>query len=379
MRFSRLLKLTLAVSFLFASHSATADTFKKKPRPTPAPQIQKPETPKPVVVRPLETVRELTILTYNVLNLKTSVGLHERMPDGNFQKKSEPQSKSGRQILGVVKAIKSANPDIAIFEEIEGVDTLASFNREYLDSQYTTHIMRGNDGRGIEIGFIVKKDLPLAISFETHRDVTWQDPILRRKTPLFSRDLPTLIIRRANQPTSPPVLIVMGNHAKSKRDRSGDFESRVWRTAQYEGMAEIIEDYQARFGPEVPLVLAGDFNTDVTGRKSSDKEVEPVRKMLVEAFDVVGLSHEERITHSFHPQGGNTIYAQVDAVFVSKILEPTITSAYVYRYTNDDGSVRPIPRSYDERAKNPSDHYPVVVKLKTSRIFPEAFGLPIPD
>jgi hypothetical protein len=139
-------------------------------------------------------------------------------------------------------------------------------------------------------------------------------------------------------------------------------------------MASIIDDYRARFGEDVPMIVGGDFNTDIT----DGKEMGPIHERLLDVFDIVGLTGQSRVTHSYFPPGGPVDYQQVDAIFISEILKPNVLSASVYRYKDGNGNELPLPRSFNERQKNPSDHYPVVLKLKTSRIFPEAFGIPVP-
>lgn len=328
-----------------------------------------------VAKRPLATVREIKVLQYNVENLFMSVGKHERTDEGDFKRVSDAEIKPAWELEGVAKPMREFDPDLMVLEEVESVDSLAKFNKEYLGASYRPLLVKGNDERGINIGFYVKQDLPLDITIESHKDMQWTDPVTGKTGPLFSRDLPAVLVRREGE-TGSPLLIVLGNHAKSKRDRNGDPLSEKLRSAQYEGVAEIIDGYRSKYGKDVPIMMAGDFNTDVRNSAS----VKPVRDRLVDAFDVKGVSGPDRVTHSFHPHGGKTEYNQIDAVFVSPSLAKSIVDARVYRYKDANGNVKPLPRTYDERSQNPSDHFPVMVKVSTEKIFPEAHAgqAPIP-
>ncbi|MES2963550.1 MAG: hypothetical protein V4760_06640 [Bdellovibrionota bacterium] len=318
--------------------------------------------------RALDTVREIKILQYNVENLFMTVGKHERVPEG-FRRVTDSEIKPAHELEGIAKPMREFDPDLMVMQEIESVDSLARFNKDYLGGKYRPLLVKGNDERGINIGFYVKQDLPLDITIESHKNTQWTDPTSGRTQNLFSRDVPAVMIRRQGE-VGAPLLIVLGNHAKSKRDRDGDPLSERLRAAQYQGVGKIIDGYRAKYGKDVAIVMAGDFNTDVRTSAS----VKPVRDRMVDAFDVKGLQGPARVTHTYHPNGGKAEYNQIDAIFVSPSLSRSIVAAGVYRYKDASGREKPLPRTYDERGTNPSDHFPVMVKVSTEKIFPEAHG-----
>ena len=80
------------------------------------------------------------------------------------------------------------------------------------------------------------------------------------------------------------------------------------------------------------------------------------------------LSNRERVTHTYHPRNGPTSYNQLDAILVNKNASELVLDAKVYRYKNKLGEKRPLPSSYAERELNPSDHFPVVLKLDLSHL-----------
>ena len=166
-------------------------------------------------------------------------------------------------------------------------------------------------------------------------------------------------------------MIILGNHAKSKRDRSGDPLSEMVRVAQYKAMGDIIDGYRKKYGQDVPLMMAGDFNTDVPTSAS----VKPIRDRMDDTLDIAGVKGLDRTTQSFHPRNGAAQYSQLDAVMVTPSLANSVEEAKVYRYKDQNGNEKPLPTSFNERALNPSDHFPVFVRITTEKIFPEAYPL----
>ncbi|UPT73583.1 MAG: hypothetical protein M0D55_17240 [Elusimicrobiota bacterium] len=179
---------------------------------------------------------------------------------------------------------------------------------------------------------------------------------------MFSRDLTSLVVRA--EPGGKPLFVLFGTHFKSKRDRDGrDPESRIMRGAQVRRSAEIIGRYRKEFGRDVPVMIAGDFN----GVVPDEPEFRPLFEAagLIDAFDAAPNppSGKDRVTHTFHPRGGATHQGQMDAILVSKSLRGAVKAAEVYRYKDDQGRAKPIPRTYEERSQNPSDHFPVILTL----------------
>lgn len=312
--------------------------------------------------------KKITLTTYNVLNLKQMVGRFE--PDINTGKrvKTKPEKeKPQSQIEGVAKAIKELNPDILFLQEVEGEASLGNFAEHDLQSQWRPLIIKGNDSRGIHIGVLVKKTIPLKFEYLSHREEPFSSenhPDLKK---VFSRDFPVLI---AKSPTGgEPLFMLAGVHGKSKRsENKQDPESREIRTAQAERMVEIIKDYQQKY-PGTPFLVLGDFNAEV----HTEPEYEALRSFKVK--DVLDLTpgalpigDPGRITHTFHPNGGSTKASQLDSILVAPPHDDIVLKAGVYRYKNEDGTLKPIPKTYAEREQNPSDHYPLWTELDLQKI-----------
>lgn len=316
-------------------------------------------------VRSLESIKQLKVGSYNVENLFEQVGSH--VPDpanpGKLKKVSDAKPKPEWAMREEGKIILENDLDIVTLAEVEDVKALEDFNARFLGGKYRVFLIEGNDERGIDIAFLVKKDLPFNIEQRSHKEETWTDPVLGGgPTKLFSRDLTSLVVRAPGK--TQPLFVLFGTHYKSKRDRDGrDPESVIMRTAQVQRTAEIMERYRREFGADVPMMIAGDFN----GAVADEAAYKPLYAAagLTDSFDAAPTpsTPEERITHTYHPRGGPAHYAQMDAVLVSKSLKGAVQSAKVYRYKNPDGTVRAIPKTYEERELNPSDHFPLIVTL----------------
>lgn len=299
------------------------------------------------VTRYLRDLPRLRLMTYNLENFYIE-------PGG-----SKVQLKSPEKVQGVAEVVLDQRPDILIVQEVQSQSALETFNRDFLKERYETYLIEGNDGRGINVGFLVKKDLAVSVELQSHKDFKWIDPVKNVEEVIFSRDLPALIIRETE--SSRPSLVIFGNHGKSKRDRPGDPESLKLRTAQIEAIAYITQAYKQRFGEDTPIVVAGDFNTNV----GNGPELRPLRADFVDAFDVSPTERNglDRSTHTFHPRGKQVQAHEMDAFFLNEMLVDAVKSARVYRYRDRNGIEKPLPETYDLRAENPSDHFPVVVDI----------------
>lgn len=323
--------------------------------------------PSTLGLRPLSSIQELRMGTYNVLNLFQMVG--KWVPDphrhGKRNKVAEAKNKHDHQLREEAKVILEADLDVVVLQEVENVAALKEFNDRYLEGKYRAILIEGNDERGIDIGFLVKKDLPFDIEQRTHKDETWVDPLGDGSpSKLFSRDLPALIVRAPGR--SKPLFALLGTHYKSKRPRGPkDPESEVMRRAQVERTAEIVGRLRAEFGQDLPLMLAGDFNGAVNEESTYDS-LKDGGAGLTDALDLAqpALSKLQRVTHTYHPKGGAAHKAQMDGFFVSRSVRGLVTEAKVYRYRDESGREKPLPETYAQRERNPSDHFPLLVTLR---------------
>jgi len=318
----------------------------------------------------LESLGSLQVGAYNLLNLFEKNGkIHDRGPQNLFtifpegRRPMEEALKTLKDLKAQAKVILNNQYDILTVVEVENLKALSAFSNEFLDGEYDSYLIEGNDPRGIDVGFLVRSSLPFEVEQRTHRYETWDDPTQGgENTRLFSRDLPVLIFR--TEKNSKPAMIYFGTHFKSKRDRPNDPESRILRQAQVERSSNIIKVYEKEFGNYVPIFLTGDFNGEI----AHEKEFASLNRVasLSDSFDVVSppLTDGERITHSFFPKDGRPKRTQLDAVMVNEAATKFVNKANVPHYHDENGDEIPLPQSYEELHKTqPSDHYPVHVEL----------------
>jgi endonuclease/exonuclease/phosphatase family metal-dependent hydrolase len=312
--------------------------------------------------------KALSIATYNVLNLKELVGRYEPNLTTGKRVKTKPEApKSQSAIDGVANAIKEISPDILFLQEVEGEDSLVNFAKKELEDKWRPLLIKGNDGRGIHIGVLIKNSVPLHFDYESHRDEPASleaHPDLKR---VFSRDFPVLIARAPSG--GDPLFILAGVHGKSKRsENNADPESRQIRTAQAEKMVEVIKDYQTKY-PKTPIMVMGDFNAEV----HTEPEYSALREFeLKDVFDLgpnpIPTGDPRRVTHTFHPKEGSRHASQLDSILLVPPFQNLVLGAHIYRYKNPDGSEKPLPKTYAEREKNPSDHYPVWAEIDLQKL-----------
>lgn len=294
------------------------------------------------------------------------------------------------KLRALARLFDEVRPDVVCLNEVGGPESLEVVTRLFLDAAYQPYIVRGNDERGIDNGFLLRKDLGLEAELVSHRD--WpvpftypfeDDPVayfvtaeLAKAADLgtpqsrkLSRDAPELRLSRPGAAT--PCLTLVSVHVKSMRDAEGvDPRGLTRRGAEIRAVTEIYQAIKAELGAAHPIVVAGDFNTN-----AGEVDTAPEARILYERTplrDVLALTAREpyeRITQlSYHRDDISA--TQLDYVFLSPELQPALDHArsMVYRYRfEEDAKEIELPLNYRERGALPSDHYPVicVVDVKT--------------
>ncbi len=317
--------------------------------------------------RQLNRNSPFNIASYNILHFEYSPARQAIDPASGRQVfYPEKISKNGEHLEKIAKIIECQKLDIISMQEVQGRDALNVFNQKYLDDNYEVVSLPGNDPRGYEVGFLIKKDLPLKFKVRSHRNKKEFYSVANKEIDIYSRDLPTLYIwKEGSDETKDPDLILMGTHLKSQRDAHDDPKSRERRSAQVINMHKQVSEHTDDF-PDTPLLLIGDFNADLVHAE----EFQPIKNsdILKDSFEIGEnpLSNEERVTHSFHPSEGETNYSQMDAIFLNQSASEHLERSFVYRYKDESGRAIPIPRTYRAREMNPSDHFPVISNFRFS-------------
>lgn len=271
-------------------------------------------------------------------------------------------AKKATKVLQVqADIITEQNPDIVVMQEVSSEESLQEFNRSYLNDAYQVFFAGGNDSRGFEIAMLVKKGLnkDFSLEYRSHKHQQFFDQITGVEMPIFSRDAPTLIVK--SRESGETKLVLLGVHAKSKRPRDGDPESRWLRTQQMGHLKKLVEGFQTEFGQSTPILLAGDFNTGI----HDSPETTEILQIMTDVFDLLARPPpgDDRFTHSFHPRGGKPSYNQIDGILIVKTPKAQIQNANVIRYKDRNGNARPLARNFKDRSTQPSDHFPLVADI----------------
>jgi endonuclease/exonuclease/phosphatase family metal-dependent hydrolase len=268
--------------------------------------------------------------------------------------------------------------DILILSEIGGPESLANFNRLFLNDQFETFCFEGNSNRGIDLGFLARRGLPYAFEMNSHRhrplgflypheiesrSTGFQHlPSARRQTHYFSRDV--LELNLACPKTGKVCLRLFSVHLKSRLDRDRiDPSGRDRRRAEVDALVQILREKT-----DAPFVLAGDFNGFARPLEAGgEEEFKSLfdADLVTDALEIAGLPVEERFTHIQFWRGRTGQHQQFDYIFVSQQLKALIdpSETFVFRLLSGKGTYRPVPRNLNEKRALPTDHYPVVMTL----------------
>lgn len=266
------------------------------------------------------------------------------------------KSKEKTQMLAL--EIKDAEADVVMVTEVGGVESLRNFAKYLLNDEYEALSLPSNSDRGIDLGYLVKKNLGLELKLKSHID--YPLPLPARK---FSRDVLRLDLVQNNTPK----MIFLLVHIKSKLDMNKtDFEGRSRRVHEIKGLIDIYLNLQ-KDHPDIPIFVGGDMNGHA-GEKDTEEEFKQIYQ-LTDLKDIAYLAQipdEERFSYVYFNRGGNRFIQQIDYLFVSEKFASIIESSECYfpRYKNLNGAPLAIPQRMEQKNTLPSDHYPFVATLR---------------
>lgn len=247
-------------------------------------------------------------------------------------------------------AIKDSRADIVMMTEVAGPESLANFARFLLNDEFIPMTLPSNSDRGIDLGFLVRKNLPYEYEIHSHINFPLPRPAFK-----FSRDVLRLDVKENGNLK----FILLLVHIKSKLDlRKTDFQGRTRRSLEIQGLLKIYHELQIH---AVPILIGGDFNGHA-GEKDTEEEFCGIYKEtdLKDVSLLAGIPEEERFSYVYFNRGGNRFVQHIDYLFISEKYANLIDSCECYfpRYKNLNGAPLPIPQSYEQKNTLPSDHYP---------------------
>ncbi len=307
----------------------------------------------------------------------------EKLTEAQWQKLSASvyENKPLQKCLAIAKLIQENNPDIMMFCEVGGLESLKNFNSLFLDSQYAVALIEGNSDRHIDVGFLIKKTQAFYFDLGTHKnrplhylyphEATSQRtgyPI-KAATQLFSRDCAELRLFTADR--QHPFLIILLTHLKSRLDPERiDPGGTERRAAELRTTIQIYKELKQQF-QTVPILLAGDLN-GFAGRPATDAEFTLIYQEtdLQDIFEVAGLSPDKRSTFYQIKNGQKGEGKQIDYCFIPEAVHKNLNvkSCITYLFKDEFGFALDTPTTLDAKSKLPSDHYPLFFTLENMPI-----------
>jgi endonuclease/exonuclease/phosphatase family metal-dependent hydrolase len=279
---------------------------------------------------------------------------------GVFKNTYAQSAKSPEQVREMFRIINEEDPDVLFMQEVESLAALERANKELLGDRYRVILNPGSDP--IHVAVLIKKDLPFdyTVASEGNRRSV---ETLSDGEKLFTRDFPVIRLfpKGMSQPGAAPLMVLMGHHYKSKRDRPGDPQSRKVAAAQFGATRSIVAELLEKYCAELPVFLAADFNRDVR----TDAEPQILMDLMKDTLNLAKetVAPESRVTQTFHPPQGGVVNNQLDAILATAAMNNLIMSGHIPRYRNPDGTEKPLPETFSQRSRNPSDHFPVFIQL----------------
>jgi hypothetical protein len=275
-----------------------------------------------------------------------------------------------RKTVELTKIITNLDPDLVLLAEVGGEESLANWNKYFLNSNYYVALIEGNSDRSIDVGFLIHKRCPFHFSIETNKnrilkfnyphELKATNPQL--PTHKFSRDVAELHLFATNK--DKPFFIFLLSHLKSPLDPEGiDSNGTLRREAELHALLEIYKKHEAT---QVPIAIVGDLNGNAS-RHGTENEFKAIYKttQLEDIFELSKKPLSERNTYDVIRNSGKVESRQIDFCFLSPSASRLLKtdSTEVYRYKNELGQFF-IPKTLFEKELLPSDHYPIVFEFQ---------------
>lgn len=287
--------------------------------------------------------------------------------------------KNTDKVKWLAQVIEEIDADIYFLIEVGGEESLREFNEVYLGDKFIVSHIKGNSDRGIEIGYLIKKESSYTYEHLTHRNRTLgflykhekqensrllkEGKKVKHISHYLSRDIAELRVFGDNKDI--PKCIFLGVHLKSKLNDTGhDWLGKERRASELSLLVETYKTLNKKFNKKVPIFLTGDFN-GAAALKDHEDEFKKIytQTNLLDVFDHLDWSHDQRTTFILYDKNKEPNQMQLDYFFIEKELKHLIDTkeSCIYRYKKEN--LLPLPQTPYARASLPSDHYPIVVKL----------------
>lgn len=282
-----------------------------------------------------------------------------------------------RKIWALAEIIKSLKPDVLTLNEVGGIESLKNFNQHFLEDAYELQLIEGNSRRGIDIGYMVRRDLGFKQLLITHknRPIDFLYPHENQtssggKSHYFSRDVSELRLFIPGQ--NSPEFVILLVHLKSKLDSERiDSAGRLRRAAELKKLVDIYNEVKLEVPSHTGIIVAGDFN-GIASRINTEDEFRSLYEHtdLTDVFEIAQIDEKSRFTQVQINHSGQQQLIQIDYIFVSSNLKDRVIkeATHAFHFRNVQNSQLPIPRNLEERAMLASDHYPIVTEISLAQL-----------
>ena len=264
-------------------------------------------------------------------------------------------------------------PDVLLVQEVENLDILRRLaDRMAADDPaivYTAYLEEGNDVGGIDVGYLVRDTAQVLRVKQVYKDLTWEfDGVID-----LLHDRPPLVMGVRLPGNLPVAIINLHQRSLSGIDDPADGDRvRNKRWTQAKTVSDLVAILQGKFGANLRLLVAGDFNAyeftdgyvDVVGQLSGDAD--PLGA-LIPVLDLVdpdlgketlSLPASERYSFVFGGSGQT-----LDHFLTSTGIQPFVSGLEVARGNADSPEgFEDVPRPGQETL-SASDHDGVVLYL----------------
>lgn len=259
------------------------------------------------------------------------------------------------KLFEIKQAIEDVSPDILMLIEVGGKESVANFNQYFLNNTYNVFHEPSNSDRGIDVAYLIKKDLPFYADLKAYTKIY----LSNNKKP--ARGFFKLKLTHNNKTK----LAIILTHLKSKLDlKKEDFEGREQRKAEVEFLTKQIKQHNDRY----PLLIAGDLNGIIYG-EDTDEELKDFKKLhMLDVLELIDKDINERYTFVYFNKSQQRFPMQLDYILMKEKFRQFIIpeKTYVYHFKTPNGNDMGLPDNRVQKSYFPSDHYPLVLNLSFS-------------
>jgi hypothetical protein len=259
------------------------------------------------------------------------------------------------KIKGLAEIILHKSPHLIMLSEVGGQQALDYFCQYFLMDLYTAHNLTTNSDRGIDLGYLVRRDSPFELeNFNYNSEKLNLKYPGRKYNEKFARGVLGLRFFKNKKVFLQGLCVHLKSHLdKGTLDKWG-FQKRK---AEVE---KLIDLYKNKLSTEVPTFLCGDFNGDASKSSTGQEFVSIYQDSdFLDVMDLAQTPKEKRFTHVYF-RGDRANRNQLDYFFLNEKLQRHlhIENSGPYFFEDLDNYPRIPQRSY-ERNRLPSDHYPL--------------------